>query len=114
MKAERERREYERLVAARLAWSLAADLLEREPPEDDLDRQIRKAAGRLGWQDCGARLVSCLRELHPYLGEVEAARQVAAWLPTLRPRNWASSPQTGLLGAILAAYWASPWITTRG
>ena len=62
-------------------------MLEQEPPEDDLTRQIREAAQRLDWQDCGARLVSCQRELRPYSTEVEAARQVAAWLPTLQPRG---------------------------
>ncbi len=63
------------------AWSRAADLLEQEPPEDDLDRQIRKPAGRLDGRDWGARLVTFLLELLASLSEVEAARQVAAWLP---------------------------------
>lgn len=87
------------------AWSRAADLLEQEPPEDDLDREIREAAGRLDWRDCGARLVSCLRELRPYPGEVEAARQVAAWLPSLSPQGWDSAPEgPQLRQAILAAH----------
>lgn len=92
------------------AWSRAAVLLEQEPPEDDLDRQIREAAGRLHWQDAATRLVSCVRELRPCPGEVEAARRVAAWLPRLQPRDWDSAPPgEALVEAVLAAYRASPW-----
>ncbi len=87
-------------------WSLAADLLEQEPTDDDLDRQIREAAGRLDWQDCGARLVGCLLELRPCPSEVEAARRVAAWLPSLRPQGWEQAPSgAGLVEAIVEAYW---------
>ena len=86
-------------------WLLAADLLEQEPPEDDLDRHIREAAGGLDWRDCGARLVSFLRELRPYPGEVAAAHQVATWLPSVGPKGWEQAPNgVQLEQAILEAY----------
>ena len=80
-------------------------MLEQEPPEDDLDRHIREAAQRLDWRDCAARLVSCVRELRPYPSEEEAARQVAGWLPSLRPQGWEQAPRGAeLVQAVLAAY----------
>lgn len=92
------------------AWAKAAELLEQEPPDDDLDRQIRPAARRLDWRDCGARLVSCLRELRPYPSEEEAARIASAGLPGLRPQGWPGAPRgEALVEAVLGAYRASPW-----
>jgi hypothetical protein len=93
-------------------WQRAADLLEQEPdgPDADLNREIVEAAGRLDWQDAAARLVGCLLEQRPYPGEVEAAAQVAAWLPSLRPQGWEQAPRGAeLVEAVLAAYGASPW-----
>ena len=91
-------------------WSLAADLLEQEPTEDDLDRDIREAARRLDWPDAAARLVGCLLELRPHPSEVEAARRVAAWLPGLRPQGWEQAPSGAeLVEAVLRAYRKGPW-----
>ncbi len=93
-----------------LFW--AARLLESgelgEP--DPLWAAIRRAAQKLDWPDCGARLVAFRLEVRPHAGERTAAHAVAAILPTLRPKGWDSAPRgTELAEAVLEAYRSGPW-----
>ena len=92
--------------------ALAAALLESGElgESDPLWAAMRQAARKLAWPDCGARLLSFWLEARPRIGEADAARRAADWLPSLQPRDWAEAPRSEEVAqAVLEAFHSSPW-----
>ncbi len=61
-------------------WQRAADLLEAEPTESDLNRDLRPLLQRLGWRDGRLRASDFALEHWPGFSRTEASRWAAEQL----------------------------------
>ncbi len=61
-------------------WPRVAELVEAEPPEDDLDRDLRRQLQKIGWQDGLRRASDFAVEQWPGFSPTEASRWAAEQL----------------------------------